>query len=150
MAAERLESYLETVDRLQLKKQEADRRSRELNQNANGRHPPQRNQRQRRDNGSPAAAGEEKTVRYGQPLAEILENTKIPFPARGAYAVMSASTVRGICRLTTPELARRCSSKRSTAWRWLKTLESFGVIKKGGTKHRPEWRVKVKGHEVLD
>ena len=136
------ETLPQAIARMQRAKIEGDRKAAETNgKSSKGSGRPEQREVKRKE--------KPESVRYGQPLAEILESEEIPYRVKGLYSVMSASTVKGICRLTTPEIARRCPISRASAYRHLQELARHGVVRNDGTERSPKWHVRVKGHETL-
>ena len=136
------EAYLESIDRMQLKKKVADRRSRELNQGqgANGRQPRERRQPR-------------KGPRFGMPLAGVIENVKLRPVSRLVYAVMTCSTgkEKKNCTLSVAEICRRTGFGRRAVLGGIKELKEVGVIERvsqsGQRAKATKWVVQIGGKD---
>lgn len=86
--------------------------------------------------------------RFGKPLAEIMENTKIPRMQRLAYAVMACSTDgrNGFCKLSVTSLAARLGIARQNTAGYVKGLEKRGIITRlTKDTQAAQWRVWIGG-----
>ena len=143
MVAERAESYLESIDRMQEKKQRGDRLAREANKFTNGR-PAQRKRPPRENTKGP---------RYGMPLANIIENVELRPVSRLVYAVMTCSTGKETksCTLSVAEICRRTGFGRRAVLGGIKELKEVGAIERvsesGQRAKATKWDVQIGGKD---